>query len=299
MINLNNEIMMQTEAMLLQNEEIQTQRDELEQVNNLLFKHNQNIESSIWYAHTIQKAILPSKSNIDKYFEHFVVFKPRDIVSGDFYWFNRLPGDDSQPHKFIMAVVDCTGHGVPGALMSMIGSRLISEIVNERNITDPARILVELNKLINIVLKQDTEDNIDGMDIALCYVVKDSEDKSTITFSGANRPIYILRKGSETIETIKGNRKTIGGIMPDLDAEFENHSFNLTKGDMIFMNSDGYIDQNGEDGRKLSVIKFHNMIFEKADQPMNEIGEYLDISFDVYRGKQSQRDDATVLGIRF
>lgn len=299
MISLNNEIMQQTEAMRQQKEEIQTQRDELEQVNNLLFKHNQNIESSIWYAHTIQKAILPSKSNIDKFFEHFVVFKPRDIVSGDFYWFNKLPGDAKQPERFIVAVVDCTGHGVPGALMSMIGSRLISEIVNERNIYDPAMILVELNKLVNIVLKQETEDNIDGMDIALCYIEKSKNNNYSIVFSGANRPVYILRKGSEAILTIKGNRKTIGGIMPDLDAEFQNHSFNLNQGDMLILNSDGYIDQNGEDARKLSVLRFHSMILEKADRPMVELGEFLDVSFDVYRGKQSQRDDATVLGLRF
>lgn len=299
MISLNNEIMMQAEAMRQQKEEIQTQRDELEQVNNLLFKHNQNIESSIWYAHTIQKAILPSKSNIDNFFEHFVVFKPRDIVSGDFYWFNKLPSESNDRQRFIVAVVDCTGHGVPGALMSMIGSRLISEIVSERNIYDPAQILFELNNLVNIVLKQETEDNIDGMDIALCQIERVDEGKFTVIFSGANRPLYILKNGSKSIRTIKGNRKTIGGIMPDLDAEFQNNTISLEKGDMIIMNSDGYIDQNGVDGRKLSVQKFHSLILEKVNLPMSQIGDFLDISFDIYRGQQSQRDDATVLGIRF
>ncbi|MFP4557742.1 MAG: two-component regulator propeller domain-containing protein [Bacteroidales bacterium] len=298
MINMNDEIVTQAEAILQQNEEIQTQRDELEQINNLLIKHTQNIEASIWYAHTIQKAILPTKQSLNQHFESFVVFKPRDIVSGDFYWYIDLTKKDELTPKVLVAVVDCTGHGVPGALMSMIGSRLLSEIVNERHVTDPASILMQLNKLVNVVLKQDSEDSIDGMDIALCHVElnKNSVD---ITFAGANRPLYILEKDANEIVTIKGNRKTIGGIMPDIDAEFTNKTVTLKKGDMIIMNSDGYTDQNRADGKKFSVSSFHKLLIENANQPLENLEEIIDIRFDEYRGAESQRDDTTVLGIKF
>ena len=298
MISMNNEIMKQAEAIMKQNKEIEAQRDELEQINTLLFKHNQNIESSIWYAHTIQKAILPLKKVIDKYFENFIVFKPKDIVSGDFYWFARLSGDDDKAQRFIIAVVDCTGHGVPGALMSMIGSRLLSEIVTERKISDPAIILHHLNRQINIVLKQETEDNIDGMDVALCYIQK-TDNENLLTFSGANRPMYFIRSNSNSVEVIKGSKKSIGGIMPDLDAEFQNHTLSFQKNDTIILCSDGYPDQNGPNGKKLTACRFHQMILSKVNSSMAEIGEFLDISFDEFRANQTQRDDATVVGIRF
>lgn len=298
MIAMNDEIMKQAEAIMKQKVEIEAQRDELEQVNNLLFKHNQNIESSIWYAQTIQKAILPLKKSIDQFFENFIVFKPKDIVSGDFYWFNRLTDENDSVQKFVLAVVDCTGHGVPGALMSMVGSRLLSEIIIERNIHNPAEILSQLNKQVNIVLKQETVDNIDGMDIVLCYIEMSSNELK-VTFAGANRPLYYVKKGFHRVEVIKGSRKSIGGIMPDLDAEFQNYSINFEKGDTIFLCTDGYADQNRPDGKKLTVCRFHEMLLSKINASMLEIGEFLDISFDEFRATQQQRDDATVLGIRF
>lgn len=298
MINMNDEIVTQAESILQQNEEIQTQRDELEQINNLLIKHTQNIEASIWYAHTIQKAILPTKESLNQLFKTFIVFKPRDIVSGDFYWYIKLSDEEQPTQKALIAVVDCTGHGVPGALMSMIGSRLLSEIVNERNVTNPAQILKQLNRLVNIVLKQESEDSIDGMDVALCHIELNNNIVN-ITFAGANRPLYILEKGAKEITTIKGNRKTIGGIMPDIDMEFTNKNVTLKKGDMIVMNSDGYTDQNRADGKKFSLPSFHKLLTENANQPLDKLEEIIDISFDEYRGTEPQRDDTTVLGIKF
>jgi PAS domain S-box-containing protein len=297
MIIMNDEIVKQADAILKQKEAIQSNRDELEQVNDLLIRHNQNLEASIWYAHTIQKAILPTKELIDSYFENFIVFKPRDIVSGDFYWFSSVPSENSQ--RCIIAVVDCTGHGVPGALMSMIGSRLLSEIISDSKVYDPAVILFQLNKLINFVLKQNSEENIDGMDVALCLIEKTETNTINLTYSGANRPLYILRNGSQTIETLKGNRKTIGGIIPDLDAEFKNQFISLNKNDMIFLSTDGYIDQNGPDGKKISTVRLQHMIIEKSSLSMQEIGEFLDISFDEFRGIEQQRDDVAIIGLRF
>ena len=297
MISLNDEIIVQTESIMKQNEAIQVQRDELEQVNNLLIRHTQNIEASIWYAHTIQKSILPSQKSIDKFFKSLIVFKPRDIVSGDFYWFNQLPTLDSKHERFLIALVDCTGHGVPGAFMSLIGSRLLSEIVTERKKHNPNEILVQLNRTVNLVLKQDSEDNIDAMDVALCLVEKVDDGSFKITFSGANRPLYILRKGANEVITIKGNRKTIGGIMPELDLEFENHKFTLGKGDRLIMCSDGYIDQNGMDNKKFTVARLHQLLLNNASTSMKKLGDLLDLEFDEHRDKKSQRDDATIIGI--
>jgi PAS domain S-box-containing protein len=299
MINLNDEIVSQSDAILKQKEEIQNQRDELEQINTLLIKHTENIESSIWYALTIQKAILPDRKIIDRFFENFIVFKPRDIVSGDFYWFTRIFDQNGEVEKLLIAVIDCTGHGVPGALMSMIGSRLLSEVVNERKVHNPANILSQMNKQVNLALKQEVSENIDGMDVAICLIENLKEQKVNVTFSGANRPLYILRSQSPEFEVVKGNRKSIGGMMPDLDAEFMDHQIQIAKGDIVLMNTDGYIDQNGTDGKKLTYIKMHQMVVENRDKSMQEIGEILDIAFDEHRGMNPQRDDATVMGIRF
>lgn len=298
MINMNDEIISQAEAILHQNEEIQTQRDELEQINTLLIRHTENIEASIWYAKTIQQAILPEKSTLDQFFENFIVYKPKDIVSGDFYWFTRIPGNSECTIRFFLAVIDCTGHGVPGALMSMIGSRLLSEIVTEKEVYSPAQILSQLNHQVIQALKQEAHESFDGMDVGLCLIEYTNNGIFNITFAGANRPLYFHKKGDDQIQIIRGNRKAIGGIMPDVDAEFVNQAVELKPNDALFLSTDGYTDQNNSDNVKLSVSKLHGLIIENINEPMAVIGEKLDVAFDEFRGLQTQRDDATILGIR-
>ncbi len=299
MINLNDEIISQSEALKQQNDEIQNQSNELEQINSLLIRHTENIEASIWYANTIQQAILPGKEILDQFFGNFIIFKPRDIVSGDFYWFTKIPETPELPIRLFVAVVDCTGHGVPGALMSMIGSRLLSEIINERKVHTPSKVLSQLNLSINQVLKQESTDNFDGMDVALCLIEYTNQTNFNITFAGANRPLFYNKKGVKQIETIKGNRKSIGGIMPDLDAEYVDHKLTLNSGDTIFMNTDGFTDQNNLNNSKYTLARMHQVIIDNIDEKMEVIGERLDLSFDEFRSTQNQRDDATVLGIRF
>jgi len=298
MINMNDEIVSQAEAILHQNEEIQTQRDELEQINTLLIRHTENIEASIWYAKTIQQAILPDKQNIDQFCENFIVYKPRDIVSGDFYWFARIPSNEESNIRFFVSVVDCTGHGVPGALMSMIGSRLLNEIVVERMVHSPSKILSLLNQQVIQVLKQEASESFDGMDVGICLIEYTNKGLFNITFAGANRPLYLHKKGDKQIQILKGNRKTIGGIMPDLDAEFVDQSLVLNAEDMLFLSSDGYADQNNDDNMKFTVNRMHDLLLSCIDEPMSTIGEKMDIEFDEFRGLQSQRDDATLMGIR-
>ncbi len=284
------DILMKNEELIQQKEEIETQKDELD------YKNRQT-SSSIEYAQTIQKSILPSKAQFEEYFESFILFKPKDVVSGDFYWFAQIPKDDNS-QKLLVAVADCTGHGVPGAFMSMIGSRMLSEIVNERRIYDPAVILSTLNKMLNKVLNQKDNDNFDGMDIALCAIDKITPERYLITFSGANRPLAYFRQGATSISVVKGNRKSIGGILPDIDKVFENQLVDLATGDSLFLFTDGYTDQNNEFGKKYTTCRFYSMLLSHIDQPMKYLGKVLNNSLTTYMARTSQRDDIAVIGLR-
>lgn len=291
MVGMSEEILTQTEA-------ISKQRDELEQLNNLLIIQKDNVEASIRYAKTIQSAVLPDPKTLNNFFDSFVIFKPRDIVSGDFYWFYKLEAEGGNSSKFLLAVVDCTGHGVPGAFMSMIGSRLLTEIVTEHKKHSPSSILTKLSTLITLALRQDVSESFDGMDVALCQIEFETPSEVKLTFSGANRPVHILKQGSSTFETIRGSRKMIGGIMPDIDPVFAEHTIVLRSGDLFVLHTDGFTDQNGLDKAKFSSARMFNTIVENIEKPLSQVGQILDNAFEEYKANQSQRDDATVIGIR-
>ncbi|HOZ14558.1 MAG TPA: SpoIIE family protein phosphatase [Tenuifilaceae bacterium] len=275
-----------------QKEEILAQRDEMQD-------QNKHINASIQYATTIQQAILPDLSNsLDGLYEHFLIYLPKELVSGDFYWVSQSGTKGKKSEKVFIAVVDCTGHGVPGAFMSLIGSRLLSEIVNERKIHNPAAILTELSSSINLALRQDVSESFDGMDISLCMIERKSDDLYIVTFAGANRPLFYYSKGEERIHTLKGNRKSIGSVLPDVEAEFTNWRITLRPGDMIFMCTDGFTDQNNAFKRKFTTCRFHTYLLSNIDKPMDEISRALVKEFDEFKGDERQRDDITVLGIR-
>jgi len=285
------EIIEKNEELMQQKEEMQVQRDEL---------HEQNRQTiaSLEYAKTIQQAILPDLNILNDRLEHFIIYKPKDVVSGDFYWISRLGSKSKQTEKIFIAVVDCTGHGVPGAFMSMIGSRMLSEIVNERKIHSPADILTELNKSVNQALRQDVSESFDGMDACICLIEHKIANQYIITFAGANRMLYYYQKGTHRIQTLKGNRKTIGGIMPDVDPEFVNNRIYLSPSDMIFLNSDGIVDQNNENRKKYTASRFCSSILTNIDKPMDEMGLDVFKIFKDFKGNAFQRDDITVLGLR-
>jgi len=284
-------IVEKNEELMQQKEEMQVQRDEL---------HEQNLQitASLEYAQTIQQAILPDLSVLSDRIEHFIIYRPKDVVSGDFYWISRVLAKSKQNEKIFIAVVDCTGHGVPGAFMSMIGSRMLSEIVNERKIHNPAAILTELNRSVNQALRQDVSESFDGMDACLCLIEHKLSNQYTITYAGANRAMYYFQQGIHKIQTLRGNRKTIGGIMPDVDSEFVNSRIYLNPGDMIFLNTDGIIDQNNEHRKKYTASRYHMSILESIDKPMNEIGINVSLMFDEFKAHAFQRDDITVLGLK-
>lgn len=257
-----------------------------------LAQKNKDITSSIQYAKRIQQAILPTREQIQKHFpDSFVLFKPKDIVSGDFYWFGEKNG------RRIAACVDCTGHGVPGAFMSMIGTNLLNQIILEGGVTEPAAILTALNQGVRAALKQGTQTEIetsDGMDIALCSI---EPGKREVQFSSALRHLVVV--SDNKLEKIDGNKSHIGGTQQGIEEDFTNHIKFLKKGDMLYMFSDGYADQfGGEKGKKLMIKKLHETLIRVNTMGMAEQRGLLDRTFEDWRGNHSQVDDVLVIGIR-
>ncbi len=257
-----------------------------------LAQKNKDITSSIQYAKRIQLAILPPLEQIYKHFpESFVVYKPKDIVSGDFYWFGVKDG------KKIIATVDCTGHGVPGAFMSMIGHNLLNQIISENGITEPDLILNALHQGVQAALKQGTNvvDTSDGMDVALCSIDTKTNE---VKFAGAYRPLYIVN-GSD-FKKIDADKNPIGGSQLDPDRKFTCHTLQVKKGDTLYMSSDGYADQfGGEKGKKFMVKRFNELLLAIQDKNMQVQANELEETFTQWKGAYQQVDDILVIGIRF
>jgi sigma-B regulation protein RsbU (phosphoserine phosphatase) len=251
---------------------------------------HKNITDSINYAKLIQEAMLPEKDLLDNYFKNsFVLYKPKDIVSGDFYWFAE------RDNKFLIAVADCTGHGVPGALMSMIGIGLLNEIVNVNNITQPAKILNRLNMGIRKALKQDKDNpRYDGMDIALCMVDRLSRE---IQFAGANRHLVHFR-GRE-MELVKGNKFGIGGLYFESEEEYTNHKISYDHGDIIYMFTDGYADQfGGSRGKRMMTRNLFKILHRSMSFGLEEQEKVLSYWLDRWQRNLEQTDDILLMGVQ-
>lgn len=286
-------LLRQNRAIKRQKEEIQDQRDKLKQ-------QNLHIRSSIEYATNIQQAILPDTNLISKYFESFILYRPKDIVSGDFYWFSYFPENNGSPAKTFIAAVDCTGHGVPGAFMSMIGNRLLNEIVNERKIFEPNEILETLNSEVQTALRQEQTDNHDGMDLGLCVIENGQSGNINITYSGAKRPLFVARQSNKNeVLTLKGDRKSIGGHGKSKEIiDFTNKQLTLSAGDIIYLSSDGIIDQNGPSRIRFGSKRLRNLIVEISDLSMPQQLKKIENELDRYMEGTEQRDDITLLGIK-
>lgn len=265
---------------------------ELKGANEKLSVAFQDIKDSINYAKKIQDAILPLDEEIKKALpQSFVLFKPRDVVSGDFYWFNKK--DDI----IYIAAVDCTGHGVPGAFMSMIGSSLLNEIVNKKGSHDAAEILKRLHRGVRKALKQDRDsyESKDGMDLALAVV--DLKNNS-LQYAGAKRSLFCFIKG-EFIE-VKADKQSIGGLEMQGDYHFTNHNLDLNKGDTFYLFTDGYVDQFGGDkGKKYSSKRLKETLTEIQSLSMKDQGVTLASAIDKWKSDMEQIDDILVIGFRF
>ncbi len=255
-----------------------------------LEQKNQDTLDSILYAKKIQDAILPLKSKVKKYLpESFVFHLPRDIVSGDFYWFKHTR------NKIFIASVDCTGHGVPGAFMSMIGSILLDEVINKKQFDSPDVILGHLHEGVVKALKQSYKSKAsrDGMDVALCVI---EDDFTKLSFSGAFRPLILIRN-NELIR-IKSTPAPIGGIR-ERSVVYEKHDLEIQEGDTFYIFSDGYADQFGGDNQKKYMTKrFRELLLKVSRYPMDSQEGLLQEEFDAWKGGQEQVDDVLVIGFK-
>jgi len=313
-------------------QEIEFKNIELLETNKIVEFKNKEITDSIVYAKHIQQAILPSNARFKEAFpESFVLYKPKAIVSGDFYWFSDITnlkeskgethlhfqapredeninsgsnelhkGHTADSAKIILAVADCTGHGVPGAFMCMVGNSLLNQIINLERVFEPSKILDLLHRGVQELLKQNETEARDGMDISICSI-----DKITglVKYSGALRPFYLFRKITNdefSFETFSPDKFAIGGRQMEGRGDFTGHETTLNKGDTLFLFSDGYPDQfGGPLGKKIMTKKFKEFLHSIQSLTMEEQGEKMDNFFEEWKGNTEQIDDVLVVGIRF
>ena len=271
-------------------------------------KKNDEIIDSINYAKRLQDAILPRMEAFQKYFKQsFVFYLPKDIVAGDFYFYDVVK-DGTKKHVFF-AAADCTGHGVPGAMVSIVGANGLKRCIQEFGILQPAAILDRVALLVADHFSQSKEKIRDGMDIALCCIEFENETPVKIQFAGANNPLWIINpnrqeppKGSRRFKQgdgfeIKGDKQAIG-YTEDLKP-FTNHEFNLDKGDTFYIFSDGFADQfGGPNGKKFKSLSFKKLLSEINAEDLPEQKRIIKKTFNDWKNTQDQVDDVCVIGVR-
>ena len=271
-------------------EKVEERTIEISKKNKELELKNKNITDSIKYAKRIQDAILPDLDYMKQIInDFFILYKPRDIVSGDYYWATK------KGEHLIFAAADCTGHGVPGAFMSMLGITLLDEIVNKKNIFDSNQILDEMRIAVIKSLKQRglRGEAQDGMDLSLCSI---NTKTNIMQYSGAYNPLYMVRNGE--LLRYKANRMPIG-IYYKKTAEFTCHTIQLQKNDIIYLFSDGYLDQFSEKtSEKLMLKNFRKYLLETCNLPLNEQKDYLENKLSEWQGNADQVDDILVFGVK-
>jgi serine phosphatase RsbU (regulator of sigma subunit) len=318
------EIEAQKEEIKAQRDEVESQRDKIEEQKDYVIKQrdliglkNKAITDSIEYASTIQKALLPPEELMDNYLsEHFILYKPRDIVSGDFYWVNQTESKPANDRTIIVAA-DCTGHGVPGAFLSLLGISYLNEIIIDNKEYNPAEILNKLKRNIIKSLRQTGEigKSRDGIDIAICAI---DYKNLNLQYAGAYNSIYIVRKKGSNIQNIRKNEAHFRiekfenhdiieikadripiGSSPKQNASFNKKEFSLEKDDMIYLFSDGYIDQFGGDKRlKFMSKRFKQSLVSVCDLPAKKQRQELTQILNNWMGTEKQIDDILVIGIR-
>lgn len=270
--------------------EIVSKNNELKNANSIIQEKNKDITDSIRYAKRLQTAILKPENKLGSYFDDgFILFKPKDIVSGDFYWFEKFG------NLTLLAAADCTGHGVPGAFMSIIGCNLLSQTVNEHAITKPAAILNSVNKGLAKVLQQRNEEVSvkDGMDIALCVF---NSETMMLEYSGAYNPMWLIRNGN--LIEYKADKFPVGAFVDNEIRIFKNHEIPVQKGDMIYLFSDGYADQfGGPDGKKFKYKALQKLIMETYSKPGRVQKEIFEKTFEDWMGRLEQVDDVLLIGV--
>ncbi len=263
---------------------------EIKEQTKIIAEKNKDITDSINYAKRIQQAILPPEETSELKFPMFIYFKPRDIVSGDFYWY------EFRDNKLIIAAVDCTGHGVPGAFMSMVGTTLLNKVVNDLGQTLPSQIMkqMDINILESLKQRGDISSNRDGMDMAICTI---DSSKRELIFSGASRPLYLVRNNELT--EYKSSIFSVGGYLAGNEKVFDDAYINYQSNDMIYIFSDGYADQFGGEKGKKFMSKNMRLLFSRiASLPLDEQKSEIHSNLIAWMGSLKQVDDILVIGIR-
>lgn len=272
-----------------QKELIAVQKAEADLQKELVEEKNKEILDSIQYAKRLQTAILPPENMVKEWVQQsFILFKPKDIVSGDFYWFEKHNG------LLYVAAVDCTGHGVPGAMVSVVGHNGLNRALKEFNLKKPADILNKLRQLVEETFSKSEQEVKDGMDVALCCI--DLQNR-TIEFAGAHNPIWIYNYTSGELTEINGDKQPVGKYQ--YEKPFTNHEYKLEKNDSIYLFTDGYADQfGGDSGKKYKSSSFKTLIKKIGSQTLDEQKTILNHTFETWRGTHEQLDDVCVIGIR-
>ena len=263
---------------------------DLELKNNEILSKNVDMMDSISYAKSIQESLLPDPEIMSSFFtQSFIYYKARDVINGDFFWLS------DEEDFLIFAVVDCTGHGVPGALITVMGNSLLNQVVNEKRVLYPSEILTELNYRVLNTLNQENYkvNNNEGMDIAIGRFDKGS---MKLSFAGAKRPLYYFRNNHLNI--IKGDQHSVGGTYYPRDRNYKEHEIYLDKNDSFYVFSDGYTDQfGGENNKKLLPGRFKDLLYEIQGEHMDKQREILDRKFRYWKGENDQTDDILVMGV--
>ena len=265
---------------------VHKQKEEIE-------RKNKDITDSINYAQRIQFSVLPTTATLlDHCSEAFIFYRPRDIVSGDFYWFDYFPEKD----RLLIVCADSTGHGVPGAFMSLIGTTLIKDITRRRDVENPADFLYQLDRDVQSTLNQnrDSEQTQDGMDVVVCEI---NTRTLKIKVAAAMRPFVIYKDDNRSV--YKGSRASIGGHTFSEEKVFDINEIQLAKGDIIYMFTDGYADQfGGPDGKKMKTSRLHNILNDIHNRDMDEQRRVLQENFDLWKGDNEQIDDVLIIGVK-
>jgi serine phosphatase RsbU (regulator of sigma subunit) len=267
-------------------------REVIEQKEEIEIK-NRDITDSITYAQRIQASILPSVKKLQENFSGcFIFYQPRDIVSGDFYWFDKI-----SDNKFVIICGDSTGHGVPGALMSMIGATLIKDICNRPDVVSPSNILEKLDSEMLLALNQnmEAEKSNDGIDLTACEI---DTETNKMYLASAMRPVIIYQNGEQVY--IPGSKNSIGGeSYINENKNFENKTYQLSKGDLVYMFSDGYPDQfGGPMGKKFKMVRLRNLLKDIHELPMEEQYRHVKSTFNLWKDTLEQVDDVLFMGIK-
>ncbi len=271
------------------NHELEAQKEKIE-------LQNKQIQASIKYAQTIQQTILPPLDYISQFFNQSLIFLPKDIVSGDFYWFLHIP----EENICYAAAVDCTGHGVPGAFMSIISSRILNEIIVQKGKRDPAEILENTDQTIKEALRQETTANRDGLDIVLVKIYLNTQETQngiksyTIEYAGAKRPLIYYKKSENKLYKLNATRRSIGGIFSKVNKPFTTQTIILHSNDILYLSTDGYTDQNDQNRKRFGSERFNKLLENIKHKPIEEQKEILLQTLKEFMQNTPQRDDITV-----